>query len=388
MNEKNAVTVRQVSVLIFITAVASKLFMLPSMLTAEIGRNGYLGMLLYLGVDFCVLVAVVVAVKRTQCDFYTLLSRTLGAVGARILLGISIVFLVFKVTLMAGELRIFFSENIFDNFGWALFAIPLLAFLCWSAAKSLRCIGRTSEIVVPFILLGFILLVILTATKVDYVNLLPIAKDGGGDLWKFTAWLGDYSVLALLAGKVQAGKAPATRWLLAGAAGAIAVETFTVMICAAYGNLGHLLELGHNLGAMAQHSGTQNFGRLDLFIFTIFLSSVVIKLMVYMYAAARHTAFVTTVDKPLLWAGVAAAAVYVLSVFVLPSPGKLYGLAQSWIRYIALVEQFAVPLVTFIGSLIPFCRAPETQAPQPENDAPQVEDTAQESVGKKEKADA
>lgn len=353
MDQQKALSVRQVTVLVFITAVAVKMFMLPSLLAAEIGRNAYWGMLAYIAIDFAVLVLVAFAIRRVKCGFYQLLERTLGRIVSRIVVALSVAFLLFKLTLILGEVRIFFSESVFEDFGWALYILPLLALMAYAGAKSLRFLGRTAEIVVPFILVSMVLLFILTAGKVDYSNLLPVLKDGGGDWTKFSVWLGDYSVMVVFIGKVDKGKAPKTRWLLGGAIGALAVEAFTVMICAAYGNLSHLLEYGHNLGAMAQHSGTQNFGRLDLLVFTVWVAAVIVKLMLYMYAVSRHTAFVTTVQKPLLWALSAAAVVYVLAVFVLPTVGALYGAAAGWVRYLALVEQFALPVLTLVATFLP-----------------------------------
>lgn len=356
MQDEKTLSVRQVSVFVFITAVAVKMFMLPSLLTAELGRNAYWVMLLYLAIDFAVLCLVVLAIRRAQCGFYELLTATVGKVAARIVLAIGVLFLLFKLALMLGELRVFFAQSVFEQFGWSLYILPLLALMCFGASKSLRFLGRTAEIVVPFILLSMALLFILTAGRVDYTNLLPILKDGGGDPIKYSLWLGDYSVLIIFVGKVANGKAPKTRWLIGGAVGALCVEAFTVMICAAYGNLGHLVELGHNLGAMAQHSGTQNYGRLDLLVFTVWVSAVVIKLMLYMYAVSRHTAFITTVGKPLLWASIAAAIVYIVSVVALPSTGILYGAAVGWMRYVALVEQFALPIITAIGACVRYKR--------------------------------
>ncbi len=351
MQDEKTLSVRQVTVFVFITAVAVKMFMLPSLLAAELGRNAYWAMLLYLAIDFSVLTLVVVAIRRAQCGFYELLEKTIGRILSRVVLGVSVLFLLFKLALMLGEVRIFFSERVFEDFGWSLYILPLLALMSFAAGKSLRILGRTAELVVPFILLSMALLFVLTAGKVDYSNLLPLFRDGGGDPIRYSLWLGDYSVLVLLVGKVDKGKAPAARWLIGGAIGSLCVEAFTIMICAAYGNLTHLLELGHNLGAMAQHSGTQNFGRLDLLVFTVWVATIVIKLLLYMYAVARHTAFVTTVDKPYIWALVASALIYVCSVFVLPSPGALYGVATGWMRCVALVEQFALPLITCIGAL-------------------------------------
>lgn len=349
---EKSVSVRQFSVLVFIMAVAVKMFMLPSLLAAEIGRNAYWAMLTYLAVDFFVLLLVVYAVKRAECGFYELLVKTVGKLVTRIVLGLSVAFLLFKMTLILGEVRVFFSESVFEDFGWALYILPLLALMCYAACKNIRFLGRTAELAVPFIVISMALLFYLTAGKVDYSNLLPLWRDGGGSVMKYTVWMGDYSVLVVLIGKVAKGKAPATRWLVGGAIGALAVETFTVMICAAYGNLTHLIEYGHNLGAMAQHSGTQNFGRLDLLVFTVWVSSVVVKLMLYMYAVSRHTAFVTTVQKPLLWAIAAAVVVYVLNIFCFPTIGALYGAAAGWVRILAAVEQFLLPLLTGIGTFV------------------------------------
>ena len=46
---EKTLTSRQFSVLAFTAAIAVKMFMLPSLLVAEAGRNGYIWMLVYVG---------------------------------------------------------------------------------------------------------------------------------------------------------------------------------------------------------------------------------------------------------------------------------------------------------------------------------------------------
>ena len=274
---EKTLTSRQFSVLAFTAAVAVKMFMLPSLLVAEAGRNGYIWMLVYVAIDLAALALIAVAAVKAKRSFYELTESVLGRIGARVLLVLCAAYILFKMTLMLSEVNVFFSEAMYENFSWPVYLIPLLAVLAYAAARSPRVVGRTAEITLPFVAASMLLLFVLSATKPDYANLLPVLRESRGAVFDYTLWLGDFSPLAVFIGKIERKKRTGTKLMLAGLAAGLAVVAFTVILSAEYGNISGLIEYGHNLGGLPTHSGSQNFSRLDLLVFAVWDDGRVLK---------------------------------------------------------------------------------------------------------------
>ena len=346
-------TARQFAVMIFISAVAVKMFMLPSLLVAAAGRNGYIFMLGYVAADLAALLPIIYASVKEERDFYSLIESVLGKPVAKIFVGICAVYMLFKTTLMLSEVRVFFSEALFENFNWAVYLIPLLA-VVWYASLKPRAVGRTGEILIPFVILSMILLFVLSAGKPQYANLLPVLREKSGGAADYTLWLGDFSALAVFIGRTEKQRSAARKYLTAAGVAAVAVITFTLILSAEYGNIKDLIEYGHNLGGLPQHVGSQNFGRFDLLIFAVWVSAVFVKIIIYVYAFARHTVFALALPEKALCAASAAALafIYLLSVFVFPTQAAVYGAATGAVlRLVALPEQVGIPLVLIAAAI-------------------------------------
>lgn len=357
---EKTLTSRQFSVLAFTAAIAVKMFMLPSLLVAEAGRNGYIWMLVYVAIDLAALALIAVAAVKAKRSFYELTESVLGRIGARVLLVLCAAYILFKMTLMLSEVNVFFSEAMYENFSWPVYLIPLLAVLVYAAARSPRVVGRTAEITLPFVAASMLLLFVLSATKPDYANLLPVLRESRGAVFDYTLWLGDFSPLAVFIGKIERKKRTGTKLMLAGLAAGLAVVAFTVILSAEYGNISGLIEYGHNLGGLPTHSGSQNFSRLDLLVFAVWMTAVFLKLMLYLYAFVRHVLFVLRLNTPAaayVVSALAVAAVYALSVFVFPTQAAVYGAATGAIlRLLALPEQIGIPVVAVTAALVKHVR--------------------------------
>lgn len=68
--------------LAFTAAIAVKMFMLPSLLVAEAGRNGYIWMLVYVAIDLAALALIAVAAVKAKRSFYEL-TESVSAASAR-----------------------------------------------------------------------------------------------------------------------------------------------------------------------------------------------------------------------------------------------------------------------------------------------------------------
>lgn len=360
------INARQFAAITFMAGLAVKMVMLPSLLVAIAGRNAYVYMTIYMAVDLAVLGLIVVAVTKSKKSFYELLESVLGKIGARILLAVSIVLIAFKSTLMLGEVKVFFDESMYDRFLWPVYLIPLLALFGFAAVRSPRSIGRTAEITFPLIVLSIIGMFLLSAGKVDYANLLPFMRESSKGITDYFLGVGDFSVLTIFIGKTENKKHGKLLIMGLATAAALVVIAFTVILSAEFGNVRKLIEYGHNLGGQTEMSGSQNFGRLDLLLFAVLITSIFIQLMVHFYAMTEFTQYICNLWQPVARYSIAGGLmilVYVMCIFIFPTQAALYDVATSLtMRIIALPGQFLVPLTAFIGWIVQTVRSRRTYA--------------------------
>ena len=90
-------TGKQLTAIIFILALATKMFLLPIFLTQSTGRDGYIILAIYCGIDLISLVPMLIALRVCDLDFFGLMNSVLGKVGAKIVVGLIGLFLFFKL---------------------------------------------------------------------------------------------------------------------------------------------------------------------------------------------------------------------------------------------------------------------------------------------------
>ncbi|MDE6401306.1 MAG: hypothetical protein K2L54_01695 [Clostridiales bacterium] len=87
--ESKQATSRQLIAIIFILAIATKMFLLPIFLIRSTGRDAYIAMAIGGGVDLVALGVMIAAMYLSrEVDFFTLLSSVIGKIGAKIVVGL------------------------------------------------------------------------------------------------------------------------------------------------------------------------------------------------------------------------------------------------------------------------------------------------------------
>ena len=106
--ESKQATSRQLIAIIFILAIATKMFLLPIFLIRTTGRDAYIAMAIGGGIDLVALGVMIAAMYLSrEVDFFTLLSSTIGKVGAKIAVALIGLFLFFKLNTAVAEILAF-----------------------------------------------------------------------------------------------------------------------------------------------------------------------------------------------------------------------------------------------------------------------------------------
>lgn len=344
------VTSRQFVLIVFMIGMAVKMFMVPALILQVSGRDSYIPLSFYLIVEIFCLFCILFAMKKNpNKTFYEYMTDGFGKIFAKILVGFFAVYLIFKLTLIISETKIFFTVSVFENISWPIYVIPLLGLLGMIALKSLRGIGRVVEIFTPYIFISLLVLGILIVTNIDFSNLLPIMEDSGKgvleSITKFSVWFGDFSILVIFMGNVKAGKHLMGISILWGIISCLVVLIFSTILFATYGNISNLLDYGHNISSMTQYSiGSQSYGRFDIIIFSVWIISVFINMAIVFYTITRHITFIIGKKNKLWITAATIIIIYIMSIFVFPNENVLYNFAMKQMRIGAGITQFLMPI--------------------------------------------
>lgn len=359
--ERPMISARQFILLAFIGGMVIKGLMLPSILMRISGKDGLFVMAFYFLIEIINLTLFsLLIVKFPEKTFFNILSECFGKVISRVIALAIMVAALIKFTLNLSEVKAFFSIEMFASFNWTVMVIPLIALCFTIAVKSLRVLGRTAEIFFPFILAGIIFLSLILFREVPFENVLPLL-DGGikpvlDGIKEFPIWFGDVIVMAVALGNVKKGKHMTLKCVLMRMFAAVMILAFSVVLFATYGNIAPLVKYGHNITSLTQYNlGSQQYGRFDLIIYAVWMSGVFIKMAMNCYLGVRCTAFLFNVRNYKYVAAALAVVSFVLSVWLVPTVGKVYVLSTSlWAKIIFSFVEYCLPAVTFIAANVKY----------------------------------
>ena len=356
--ERKQATSRQLIAIIFILAIATKMFLLPIFLIRTTGRDAYIAMAIGGGIDLVALGVMIAAMYLSrEVDFFTLLSSTIGKVGAKIAVALIGLFLFFKLNTAVAEILAFYGNNVLNGFNVSLMTIVLLVFFAAVGVHTLRALCRLNELLVPLIVACLtVLAVIVILTGFDLANIFPSLQNPESftdGLMRHAAWIGDFTPLVLFMGRTKLKKSTGAFAAGAGAIGTAVAVFFTMIMSAAFGNVPMLADSTTNLSNILQFSIGNVYGRIDMFSSILWSISVFIEAALFFYATCRCVAFVIGKNAH-FWISLAVTVlVYIAQVFAL-ADRTLFSLAVTSLPTSAVIFVFtiAVPTIAVTCALV------------------------------------
>ena len=353
-----AISSRQFLCMAFIGGMVIKMFMLPSLLVQVCGRDGAVVMLVYLAVEICNLALIAYLIKKyPDLTFFDALKECFGCVISRIIAGVILLAIFTKFVLNLSEIKAFFSTSMFSSIKWEIMIIPLIVTFAIMAVKSLRVIGRTAEIIMPIMLVGIALIMLIVVREAPIKNALPILENGLGDtingISTFPVWFGDVTVLVVAMGNLKGTRGLVWKTVLVRLSVALIVLTFSVVLFATYGNVTTVIGYGHNVTSLTQYNlGSQEFGRFDLIVYSLWLLGVFLKVAINFYFAVRVVSFIINRDCYGQIAIALSVLSYVLTLFVFPTQSAVFTLSTGWAKYPFAVVEYLTPIALVVATAI------------------------------------
>ncbi len=351
-------TSAQLIIIVFVMSLATKMFLLPIYLIQDAGRDGYIVLAVEAVFDLASLLLVLFAIKLSpDTDFFTLLESMTGKVGARIITAVIALFLFFKLNIAAAETLTFYTDSVFAEFDPAVMSFLLLIFLGAVGIHTLRGLCRLNELTAVVTLSGIVILIwIVLATGVDFANIFPAMQapsEVKNAMFHNAAWLGDFTPLVLFIGRTKLKKRTVGLAAVSGIIGSAVTVFFSIVMCAAFGNVRLLADSSTNISSILQFSIGNVYGRIDLLSSVFWSVSAFVETALFFYSACRCVAYTIGRNAHHAIAFGMCAALYITLIFAMTDPTIFSEVVTcSATSVITPVLTMAIPLVAFIAAAV------------------------------------
>ncbi len=169
---------RQVCLFIIAFFPVVKIFTAPSVLSSFASNDLWISTIIILVIDFIGLLAIIYAYKHTKSDLFTLLENTMGKLGARAVFILYFIFFFLKAIVPINEQKDYVELTLYTLMPSKLYFLPFFAVALYLCCKRLRILGRASDVLFGFTVVGLIVLISLSIPNADYLAILPIGVNG------------------------------------------------------------------------------------------------------------------------------------------------------------------------------------------------------------------
>lgn len=202
------ISYRQMSIMVFMSFISVKLMALPGFMWEVSGNMSWFVTLVLMCIDgiFALIIADLME-KSGNKNIYEFMKETLGVVLAKIILACLIIKYAIVLAIIGKSLEFFILENLYEQFNWLYFGVPLMGVVGFMVYKGARDIARVFEFFWCPILFGCVYIAAKALGGVDLLAFLPMFKQGvvplASSAFKHYAWFGSSAFLFLMFGQVD-----------------------------------------------------------------------------------------------------------------------------------------------------------------------------------------
>lgn len=350
------ISYRQISILAFFLLIAFKVLSLPCLLYLDCKQNGYIVMLVVMLIDMALLFASLKVLEQSGSkNIYEFLKDYIGVFWAKILvIGLTVLPFV-RIVVKSKGLEWFLGENLYTQFEWFQYAIPMGIVMIYMIYKGIRNIARVCEFFVWIIIIGVLIIVIKGAGSMDKTFFLPFASEGVVPLLKgafnHIHFFGIGGEILLLAGDIDFSN-KTRRTMIKSCIIAIVLVQFVVWVY--YGAFGPMSPV-HNfaISDISQVSNSSvSLDELSWLIVSIWAIAQMLQLALYGYMLCKGFKIIFNTSNTIL-PTVLLLAGFLIWVYLAENTISLEATFLSkWIPRYFIIWQYAVPLIIFGISFI------------------------------------
>ena len=169
------INVRQLAIMFFISTIALRMTILPSMIHKDIGKESFLLMSLYAFIELISFFLIYYLLKKNQnISFYQFLKKHLGDIGAKVVFFIIFVFYFFKMLILLRGGFVYARDVAFQEATFSLYAFIILMISGSLYFFKLRALSRTMEFFFPLIFIFLIISLIIPFLTTMIYDIRPL----------------------------------------------------------------------------------------------------------------------------------------------------------------------------------------------------------------------
>ena len=202
------VSYRQTCILVLLCQIALKFLALPSLMYMESGSDSIFVSLVLMIVDgLYALLILKLAELSGEKNIYEFMCACLGKVVTKIIMVVLMLKFALVVANISKGLEFFVVDNLYNEFNWYYYALPIMAVVGFMIYKGINNIARVGEMVFWLILIGILYIALKSFASAEAESFLPLFKEGVTPLFEsaFThaSWFGSSTFLLMLFGKID-----------------------------------------------------------------------------------------------------------------------------------------------------------------------------------------
>lgn len=350
-------TKKQAIFLILICLIANKMQRLPSLISSNVGRHGWLAFLVMGVLDILFLLLTLSFNKKAKMrTTYEICESAGGKVYAKIIFSLMSVYFLANSLLPYEAVHDLFANILFDQLSWNIYGIVLALSVFFISSRGLKNLGRLGEIYFYIIGVSFLILLILGSTVTNYYHILPLSgidtKSFVHTCLEYNLWFGDFIIIYIFVGKIKYDEKP-MGWPCV-----VAFSIIVVLISFAYivyYGLYENLSISQNslISSISQFSLLAlDIGRIDWFLVLFFQISTVIASSVYIYATGYCIRKILGLKDNILICFIIASIIYLLDIFIFKSVQAGASVIASTSKYFALFMIILFPIIMYVSMLV------------------------------------
>ena len=290
--DKNRVKLDQLALLYLLLITGGKFLSLPSLLAGDVGHDSWLAMLfsfLWDGICICFLLWAIKLNAKANMDISAILDKSVSKVVSKIIFAIFFVIFILRTTILMTSCYEMFSVTFDVSTNWIVYVIPIVILSFFAIQKGFNAIARTSQLLFGLILLAVIALLVAPLMEVEFSGLLPIGEAGWGKILQTSYlrsfWFSDYMFMYFVMDGVKVKKHVFTPVLVCFGIGVALTVLLNAVFVSLFGSYAPQFNMAMSkIGAFVASSSN---GRWDWLTLSIWLMSVFIKIIVFIFCAYK-----------------------------------------------------------------------------------------------------
>lgn len=348
---KDRINIDQIALLYLLLIMGGKFLTLPSLLAGDVGHDSWVAVafsLVWDAVCLCFLLWAIKINDKARLDISAILDRSVSKPVSKVLLAIFFVIFVLRTNVLLSSCYKMFSVTFDVSTNWIVYVLPIAALAVFATCKGFNAIARTSQLLFGLILIAVVALFVSPLTEVNFGALLPIGEAGWGKIiwtsYSRSFWFSDYIFVYFVLDDIKIKKRIFAPILTSFAIGAVLAVLLNAVFAALFGYYAPEFDLAMSKIGVFSAASTTN-GRWDWLTLSIWLVSVFIKVIVFIFCA--YKCIEKIFDQKFIQVNWIAMAfvVLTLSLPMFVSTEQLLDTVIKWGLIPFTLVQYALPLL-------------------------------------------